>query len=240
MAKSHGKNARILFAEFDLSSYFRSVDTTRTAALADATAFQDAWDKSVVGVLGGKVTLDGLFDGAADAVDEDLTAAFGVDATQVVTVAPADMAVGARCKLLLSRLATFAVKTPFNDVNQVSAEITADDKIVGGVSLHAVSGETATFNGTAVDNAASSANGALAHLHVPANTRDGSTTFKVQHSVDNSVWADLITFAAVGATTKTSERPAAVAGTVNRYLRVIGTLAGTTGSITPAVAVARL
>ena len=39
---------------------------------------------------------------------------------------------------------------------------------------------------------------------------------KLQHSVDNSVWVDLITFTAAAApTSETFE----VAGTVNRYLR---------------------
>jgi hypothetical protein len=80
--------------------------------------------------------------------------------------------------------------------------------------LHPLGAETGAGSGTSVDNAASSANGGRGNLHVTAAT--GSGTVKVQHSTDNAVWADLVTFtAATGATSETKE----VTGTVNRYLR---------------------
>jgi hypothetical protein len=65
-----------------------------------------------------------------------------------------------------------------------------------------------------------------------------SVVWKIQHSTDNSTWADLVTFAA--STAVGFERVEVAAGTtVNRYLRAIRTFGGTTTSITSAVAFAR-
>ena len=67
---------------------------------------------------------------------------------------------------------------------------------------------------------------------------NGNTTIKVQHSANDSSWADLITFTVVGASTKLGEIKA-VTGTVNRYLRVTASTAGSSGSITFMVAATR-
>jgi hypothetical protein len=98
---------------------------------------------------------------------------------------------------------------------------------------------TATGNGTSRDNGASTSDGGVAQLHVTANTMNNNTVFKVQHSADNSTWADLATFTTVATTVTTSERVTVAAGTtVNRYLRATHTASGT-GSITFITAFAR-
>jgi hypothetical protein len=126
---------------------------------------------------------------------------------------------------------SYEVSSPVADVVATSFEGQTTDRIDRGISLCDLAAVTATGNGTAQDNSASTSNGGAATLHVTANTRNGNTTFKVQHSADNSTWADLITFSVVGSTTVTSERSTA-SGTVNRYVRVQHTCAGSTGSIT--------
>ncbi len=99
---------------------------------------------------------------------------------------------------------------------------------------------TATGNGTSVDNGASTTNGGAGFLSVPVNTRNGNITVKIQHSADNSTFADLVTFTVVSSTTKTSQRVEVASGTtVNRYLRVNYTVAGSSGSATPVVAFTR-
>jgi hypothetical protein len=61
---------------------------------------------------------------------------------------------------------------------------------------------------------------------------DNSTVCKVQHSADNSTWADLQAFTSVATTIVTAERIKVANGTtVNRYLRAVATPAGT-GSFT--------
>uniref|UniRef100_UPI003BB56F59 hypothetical protein n=1 Tax=Thermoanaerobacterium sp. DL9XJH110 TaxID=3386643 RepID=UPI003BB56F59 len=78
---------------------------------------------------------------------------------------------------------------------------------------------SADGNGTTVDNAASSSNGAVAHLHVTGFTGLSNAVIKVTHSTDNfsSSDVDLITFSTVSGLT--SQR-STVTGTVNRYVRV--------------------
>jgi hypothetical protein len=120
-------------------------------------------------------------------------------------------------------------------VDFVKSATDIDHERAFGVVLEA--GDTsrvATLTGASVDNGASSANGALAHLHVTVSS-GGTWTLKVQDSANDSDWADLITFSADGSAV-TAER-GDVAGTVDRYLRALYTR--TSGSLTACLTVAR-
>jgi hypothetical protein len=181
-----------------------------------------------------------MFDGAANAVDEVLEASIGSDLLAPVTLAVSGTTLGNRVALLQAKTTSYEVSSPVGDVVSVSYDAQADGGIDYGVSLAALGAVVATTSGTAVDNAASSANGGLAQLHVTANSWNANATFKVQHSADNSTWADLATFTVVATTVTTSERVAVSAGTtVNRYLRAQVTLAAGTGSITYQTSFAR-
>jgi hypothetical protein len=94
-----------------------------------------------------------------------------------------------------------------------------------GTLLAPLATVTTATNGTSVDNAASTANGMRANLHVTAVTGTGGTV-KVQHSSDNSTWVDFHTFTA--ATAATSQTKTAT-GTVNRYLRSVITPVASSG-----------
>jgi len=139
--------------------------------------------------------------------------------------------------LTLLGLAIWAVFT-------ISAQAQASGTVGGldgGVLLAASQTITATVANTGVDNAAASTNGGVAHLHVTTNTRNGAITVKVQHSSNNSTWADLFTFTATTSATTTSERIEVAAGTaVNRYLRAnVSGFAGSSGTATITVGFAR-
>lgn len=104
----------------------------------------------------------------------------------------------------------------------------------GGIVLKDHAAETSAGNFTGVDAGALTSLGAVGHLHVTAF--DGTdATIKITDSVDEGVYADLISF--TQATDVTSERVAAT-GTVNRWTRV--ELTGTFTSITFTVGFARL
>ncbi len=70
--------------------------------------------------------------------------------------------------------------------------------------------------GATVDHIAATTVAYHAHLHILV--AGGNFTFKVRHSTNGTVWADLITFTANGSAL-TSERQAGT-GTVNQYRRV--------------------
>ena len=103
-----------------------------------------------------------------------------------------------------------------------------------GVVLHPATSLSATTNGASVNNLASSANGCSAILHNLVAA--GIWAFKVQHSINNSDWSDLITFSANGGSI-TSEAGFA-SGTINQYTRFVSTK--TSGAdVTPVCTLAR-
>ena len=144
---------------------------------------------------------------------------------------------------------TYSISSPVADVVSVSADFQATTDGTSNLTYSGQSGVQLTTGASiaygalghlaAVDNAASSANGGFAILHVPINTVGGGiTTIKVQHSADDITYADLITFTTVAASTTTSELKA-VSGTVNRYLRATASTAGSSGAITYMLSFAR-
>ena len=239
MAFVHGKNGRLLLDSLALSGYLKGWEHSTEREMADVTIEGDGGHKFIPGLDNGSLSLDGVFDNtaAAGGQDEVLDTARGASAASVITAAPEGFAVGKRVIPISARESNYAASSPVGDAVTFAASWMSEGQVDPGVALHDLTAETATGNGTSVDNATSSANGGVANLHVTAvSGTTPSATIKVQHSTDNSVWADLITFTA--ATAKTAERKE-VTGTVNRYVRATWTISGTTPSFTFAVAFAR-
>lgn len=233
MAFIHGKTALVLQNEFDLSSYFNDVSLSRSIETAETTAFGASAKAYIVGLIDGTISLSGMFDGAANAIDAEITDVLGSNDGAVVSISVSgDTTIGTRMVSATGKLTSYEVTAPVGDVVSANAEFQADDGIGNAVSLRALAAITTTTTGTSVDNGASSANGGFATLHVTANTMNAATVCKVQHSSDNSTFADLQVFTSVPSTTKTSERIKVANGTtVNRYLRAVATPAGA-GSFT--------
>lgn len=237
----HGKNTITAVGAYDLSTFFTSASTMNNVDVVDSTTFGSANKSYVVGQKEGTVSFEGLWTGVAGEVDAVLIAALANDTPTVVTVGTEGAGIGRRAKLLHANETSYEVSSAIGDLVSISAEAQATEGLDGGVLLAAQQSVTGTVNNTSVDNAASSANGGVAHLHVTANTRDGAATMKVQHSSDNSTWVDLVTFTNTTASTVTSQRVVVAAGTtVNRYLRAqVSSFSGSTGSLTITVGFAR-
>lgn len=103
-----------------------------------------------------------------------------------------------------------------------------------GVVLQGATSLSSTTTGSSHDNAASSANGYHAHIHVLA-TSSGNFAFTIEHSSNDSAWATLATFTTTGGSI-TAERVTAT-GTVNRYVRAVSTR--TAGTVTAVITFAR-
>lgn len=236
MAFVHGTNGRILGDDLVLSGYLRSFEVGKEREMADVTVLTDTGHRFIPGLDNGTLSFEGLFDStyAAGSIDDEMFTD-NAGTVAVVTAAPNGFAVGNRVESLEVRQTNYAISSPVGDAVSLSASWTSEGAVDTGVSLRDLASASATANGTAVDNTAATTNGAVGALHVTANTRNGTTTVKLQHSVDNSVWVDLATFTVVGIGATTAERVSAT-GTVNRYMRAVWTLAGATGSITFAVA----
>ena len=240
----HGKNTIVLFDKFDLSTYFTSATTSAMAEAVETTTFGSASKTYAVGMKDGTVSLEGLWSGDVLGVDETLATAIAATTKKIITVGSEGAAIGRRAQLVNTDETSYEIKTAVADMVTISAQAQASGTVGGldgGVLLAAQQSVTATVNNTSVDNSASSLNGGVGHLHVTANTRNGAATIKIQHSANNSTWADLTVFTATTSSTTTSERVEVAAGTtVNRYLRaIVSAFAGSSGTATITVGFAR-
>lgn len=238
MAYKHGKNTGLLVDAANLTSYFNEASASQDIETAETTTFGNNAKTYIVGLKDGTMSLSGMFDGDATAVDSLISSSLGADGPGFTTICPEGLTVGGISMSCQSRKTSYEVSSPVGDVVSTSLSIQADGGIDRGVILAASTVVSATGNGTAQDNSASTSNGGVGYLHATANTHDGATVIKIQHSTDNVTYADLITFTSVPTTATTSER-VAVTGTVNRYIRSQHTPAGTTGSVTYSTMFAR-
>lgn len=209
----------ILFGAFDVSEYFRELTATLEGEELDSTTFPNAARRRTGGLKDGALSLSGFYDTDA-AADANLRSA--IASTAVTTVAFDTLALGQPVGLLEGVGTSYEISDPVDGLVEVSVEMAGDGGLDFGVSLHALASEAASGNGTSVDQTAATTDGGVGHIHVTSGT--GSLVGKVQHSVDDSAWVDLITFTT--ATGATAER-VAVTGTVNRYIRALWTV--TTG-----------
>ncbi len=240
MAFIHGKSSQIIHGIYDLSTFLNDASASADVETAETTGFGSSAKSYIVGLRDGTLSASGMFDGAANAVDEVLTASIGSDTLSAVTVGYDGTTLGNRVTLLQAKTTSYEVSSPIGDVVSVSYNAQADGGLDQGVSLAALASVSATTTGTAHDNAASSTNGGMAQVHVTVNSRSSTSVIKIQHSADNSTFADLITFTTIGIGATTSERSLVASGTtVNRYLRAVATLAAGTGSIKYQVSYAR-
>ena len=237
----HGKNINVFIDQYDFSTYFNDVSASTAVDTAETSAFGTSAKTYVVGHRDGTVSLGGMFESTnSTGTDQYFASVLGSATKQKVIVAVEGHSNGTGAIMLQADDTSYEVSSAIADIVQASAEFQSTDAVEHGKILSSGSTVTATGNGTAVDNGASTANGGAGYLSVPVNTRNGNITVKIQHSADNSTFADLVTFTTVTSTSKTSERIEVASGTtVNRYLRVNYTVAGSTGSATPVVAFTR-
>jgi len=244
----HGKDTAVYIDEFDLSSYFTSADTSINNSIAETTAYGATDASFIMGMRSGTLSLSGMWAGDTDGSDEELQALLGNATTPVITVREGSASIGSGAIVAQANETSYAISSPVADVSTVTADFECSTNNTTNLTFALASGVQLTAgasiahgslgNLSSVDNSASSANGGAGTLHVPTNTVGGNTTIKIQHSANNSTWADLFSFTVVGSSAKTSEIKA-VSGTVNRYLRVNASTAGSSGAITFMVAFAR-
>lgn len=241
MAFIHGKSAGVLFGAYDLSAFFNEASMSQSVETAETTTFGSSAKSYISGLRDGTFSLSGMFDGVAAGIDQVISASVGDGINVPVTIIPqqaATMVLGDVSFSGSTIETSYEVSSPVGDVVSANMEGQITGGMDRGVILAPKTVVSATALGTSVDDVAGTTNGAVGYVHVIANTRDGAITVKIQHSTDNSTFADLITFTSVSSTTIVSER-IAVTGTVNRYVRASFTVAGSSGSANITVAFSR-
>jgi hypothetical protein len=237
MAFFHGKGSRVLIHDVDLSTYFNNLDLTKELDAPETTTFGDSDREFIYGLRNATASLSGFYDGAVDAVDEELNAALGATTDRVVTVSTVGFVIGNIVYIAGKIETSYSVSSPVDGVVSITADLLANGGFERGHSFHNLTAETVTGTGASVDNGAATSNGGVANLHVTAvSGTTPSLTAKVRHSTDDAVFTDLITFTA--ATARTAERLSST-GTVNRYVRAEWTISGTSPSFTFMIGFAR-
>ena len=236
MAFKHGKNTAVLLDGLDLSGYLNNVDLSVDVDTAGTDTFGNSWKTSLAGMAGSKADFAGLYDPAIT----DLPALLTVDPGAVLTYCPAGaIALADAARLMSVAEVSYGETSPVGGIVASKASMLADGPVGFGRVIHLLAEETATGNGTAVDLTAQSTTGAIAHLHATAVSATDTFDITIEDSANGtSGWSTVGTFASV--TAAGAER-LVIAGTVERYLRVVTTVTDVSGdpAITFLVALAR-
>jgi hypothetical protein len=235
---THAKDSRVLANERAVSSTLAGWTVSHQRAVGEVTTIVESGARFVPGLMSGSLVLRGPQDSVGQDLHGEIAAAVGVDNSLLVTVCPYGTAIGLFAMTAVGDVAEHAIDGSVSDAVGFTMTAQADESVDMGFIVHALGAETADGNGTAVDRGASSTTtgGGVGALHITAYSGLTSIGIKIQHSTDNSVWADLITFTT--ATAISAERKFLAAGTtINRYVRAVTDVTGT-GSATFLVAFA--
>jgi hypothetical protein len=244
MAFVHGSSTVVLANERLVSSEVSGWTMSHVRAVSEVTTVGQtagaAGANFVPGLMSGTLGLRGpQQQDSTTGLQVELQASIGVDNNLLVTCLPEGVAIGKPAFFAVVDPTDYAVDAAVADAVGVTFSAQADESVEMGYVIHALAAETVDGNGVAVDRgtvSTPSTRGLVAAIHVTAYTGLTSAALKIQHSVDNSVWADLVAFTNV--TALTQQRVSVPNGTtVNRYIRVVTDVTGT-GSVTFLVAAA--
>lgn len=240
---AHGKSTSLFFNATNLTEYFRSASRSNMVEPAETTVFGKSFKTYIPGLQDATVSLEGLFDGTASAVDDTISGILGSSSDNIVTVALVAPAVGATTYIGEGIATSYGVTSPVADVVSLTVELQSDQGIVSARSLHDNTAVSSTSNLTSYDGGAATSTGWSAALHVHTNSRNGTVDVKIQDSSDNLVFTDVTSgaFTQISASTTGSQFLRSSSGTaqIRRYARGVVTLGGSTGSITFMLSLAR-
>jgi len=228
---THGSQARVYANGFDLSTFLNSISSSTEVEAHDSTTFTATAKTYIPGLIDATLSAEGLFSGAVGATDAVFFAALRDAPASVWCWLPIGDIDGSFGYGMNAFETNYSIESPVDGLVAVSVEA---QSIVGADRvqiLAPLTARTVTGNGTSRDNTILTTAGGVGYLQVTAFAGTSPTlTVRIQHSVDNSVWVDLITFTAVGATVNAQRM--AITGTVNRWTRAIWTIGGTAPSYT--------
>ncbi len=222
MAFHHGKSARVYMNALNMSDYMRSVEVSAESDTAESSVFGASYKQYVNGLKDATVSGEGILEATQDGIANDT---LGAAERSIWQVWFAGDAVGMRGRGLDADTTTYSPSSPLDDVVQFTIEAQSSVGADPIVSHHQHAQRATSGTAASVDGGAQTTRGAVAYLNVTAIS--GSAVVTLQDSADDSTYADLITF---GTVTTTGGYRATVAGTVDRYTRLVHTNAA--GTIT--------
>ena len=235
MAFTHGKDAKVLIDEFDMSSDLTQYNFGLATQTVDVTTMGAADRVYLAGLNEGSISVQGVFNNATDATDEELSALRGVET--VISASPQSFtAIGDRVHMVNGFLDDYSPRSTVNDAVRFSSGVTASAGAFFGRALHHNFQESSTGTLASIDAGASyapSTNGAVAFLHVTEfNGTDATVT--IEDAATEPTYGSLVAFTQV---TALGSEKVSVAGNVERFTRI--NLTGTFTTITFVVSFAR-
>ncbi len=221
----HGKSTRMLLDQYAFHGTLQKASLKMKADRPNTEVYE-AWKRhGVLGLIDTTISLNGQFDDAAGMNYAVLTALLESDPASfsVMDFAPNGYAAGNLALMYSGVAGQLDIDGAPTKVVDVSGNLMSDGEYDLGISLRDIIAEVGggAVNYASIDELAATARGGVGHLHVLQLAGPGANvTYKIQHSVDNAVWVDLITFANMNAVG--SQRIEIPDGTaVNRYVRAI-------------------
>jgi hypothetical protein len=234
MAFKHGKGTVVIKDGFNFSPYLQDVDIATTISEHESTCLADTIAKRFIpGLEEATLSANGLYDGDVGKVNDIIQAA-KMNTSNVWTVFGGGDELGAKGTAINGIFTSYGVQVSFSDLVKMTVAGRANTPAYEITSLLPLSTKTITTTTTGVDNAVSTANGALVFLQIENVT--GNITYAIQDSADN------ISFAQIATGTLATDLVSVIstiAGTIRRYVRVVLTLDGGE-SITAQISIARL
>lgn len=248
MAFSHGSLAKVWVDGFPATGYVNDVSSEGSIDTAETTVLNNTAKNYIPGLEDATVSMSGFFD--TNTADSTLTFEYLCNSLKrtifPLTYAPeGGDAKGDRAYLINGELTSYSIGTTVDEAATVEMEFQSNTGLMNGVViLESTTSAASDADGTGyVDNTTGTTDGGFAVLNVEAVSGTTPTLdVKIQHTADDPAgptptWADLDTFTQV--TTSTGSEFITLPATVNRAVRVVWTIGGTTPSYTFNVAFKR-
>lgn len=217
----------------DASSFIPDWDRDSKADDIETTVLKSKSKRYLASVPENTVKLSCYWDGDESSLDELLDATFGGGGNNIITLFPGGDIVGKAAYLSTGTQVTY--KTSGAQDKAVEGEAEFRSERVRGRVLKGPGVLTATTTGTTITQIiGATTKGGKANLHVPVLTgAPTSCVIIVEHSVDGSTWATLLSFDVTAQTVPTGYEASTLdTATVNGKLRYKITI---TGGTTPTI-----
>tara|TARA_R110002020_G_scaffold15995_3_gene56792 strand:- start:4920 stop:5636 length:717 start_codon:yes stop_codon:yes gene_type:complete len=233
---THGSNAVVILDKTNLSTTLTDASFSSTSDVAETSTFSSTSKSYVSGLTDNTSTLSGFYESSSPDADAEFLTELG-GAGAAYSIAPIGYTRGNPLDFGTTTATSYDRSADINSIVSVAVALQFSGDAYNGKSLVAPAAFTATSTETSVDFGATGSSGGSGILHVTAKSGTSPQVIaKIQHSANDSSWSDYFTFTT--ATAETSEIKTS-ASSVNRYIRAVLTISGSTPSLTIAVGFAQ-
>ncbi len=226
MAKTSGLNVRCYVAGFDISGDANALDNfgynDQLQDITDLTLLATARQKDRTSA---QITVNSFFNDATDRSHDALLVSGAIPTTDRNLLVALGSAIGDSGLMMVTKQASYNTGNPVGEAITTVAEFQSNDfgaQFGLMLTAHDDTHSSATQNAS-IDNAASSATGAVAMLQL-FDLDSGTVTFVVQDSADDISFLAVTGLTFTAATARTSERLETASGaTIRRHLRIAST-----------------